>query len=361
MYLGTAIRKETRAEILSRGEAIAFQLEGRIRRAVLAALNEMTDEVTLRQIVTLLESGKAGDILALIDTSKLGGAIESIKAEFVAAVAAAGANAARAPVLRGVGFMFDVLNPRLVDWMQQYSFGLVRDIDAGTKEGIRAALVQGMAEGKGPLDTARQVRSVVGLTERQAKAVLNYRKELETFHLRRTGGGYNVGGKIDRVHGTQVYRPLEDGTPKDGITERRLRDFRYDGQLNRAMESKTPLKPEQIDKMVAAYQRKYLKHRAETIARTESIRANNIGVLDAWRQAIASGKIPEAQVRKSWLVARDERLCKVCQPIPGLNPKMGLPLGQAFQTPKGPIVAPPIHPSCRCALNVRMYETHELA
>jgi hypothetical protein len=48
-------------------------------------------------------------------------------------------------------------------------------------------------------------------------------------------GGYNLGAKIDRVNGAQVFKPGVDGTPKDGITERRLRDFRYDKQLLRSV------------------------------------------------------------------------------------------------------------------------------
>ena len=130
--------------------------------------------------------------------------------------------------------------------------------------------------------------------------------------------------------------------------------------MQRAMQTGKPLTPEQIDKMVAAYARKYKAFRARTIARTEAIRANNMGIQDAWRQAIESGKVSESLVRRQWIVARDERLCEICAPIPRLNPKVGVKQGQPFATPKGPMSMPPAHPNCRCTMVIRMWEASDL-
>jgi hypothetical protein len=202
---------------------------------------------------------------------------------------------------------------------------------------------------------------VIGLTDRQAQAVKNFRKELETFHLRRSAGGYNLGGKISRAPGgAQVYALDEDGQLKDGILERRLRDFRFDGQLQRAMQQGKPLTPAQIDKMVEAYARKYLKYRSETIARTEALRTTNFGVQDAWRQAIASGTVPEENIRRQWVLSRDERLCSLCAPVPRMNPKLGVAFGQPFATPKGAQMLPPLHPNCRCTIWVQPFEPAQL-
>jgi hypothetical protein len=88
--------------------------------------------------------------------------------------------------------------------------------------------------------------------------------------------------------------------------------------------------------MVDAYARKYRKYRAETIARTESMRALNMGTQEAWRQAVQDGKIVEDLIRRFWKVAHDERTCPVCKPIPEMNPN-GVKLAQPFATPRGPI------------------------
>lgn len=342
-------------------EALAAKLEPGIAKAIVAALQAQKDAVDLKALAAAIAAGKIDEALSLLGLANIPEALAGVTTSLQNATFTAGGLAASqiAERLSGVTFAFDQLNPRLITWLQTYSLGLIRQIDTTTKEAIRSALTNGMNAGLNPRDAARQVRAVVGLTDKQAKAVQNFRRELERFHLKSTAGGYKLGAKIDRVNGAQVFRPDEDGLPKDGITERRLRDFRYDAQLKRSMTTGKPLTPEQIDKMVDAYSRKYLKFRSETIARTEAIRTTNFGVQDAWRQAIEKGKVPESLVRRTWIVARDERTCEICSPIPGLN-KKGVMFGQPFQTPDGPQFLPPMHPNCRCTIWIRRFEASQL-
>ena len=352
-------RSDPGAEI----DAFASKLEPGLAKAILAAFDAQKDAVSLDALVAAIESGDVGKVLALLGLPELEAGMAGVVTALQNATFAAGGAIGAAEVARitGVTFAFNQLNPRLITWLQTYSLGLIRQINDGTREGIRQYLVAGMQSGANPRDTAREVRSVIGLTDRQAQAVKNFRKELQTFHLKRSAGGWNLGGKISRAPGgAQTFAVDEDGLPKDGILERRLRDFRFDGQLQRAMASGKPLTPEQIDKMVDAYARKYLRHRSENIARTEALRTTNFGVQDAWRQAIEQGKVPEELVRRQWAVSRDERLCSVCSPIPKLNPKRGVKFGEPFTTPKGPQFLPPLHPNCRCSITVRLWEPSQL-
>lgn len=362
MDLGTYFLKSARDRVTTAElERLAAGLEPKIATAIREALQRQKRAADdLDAIAEALRTGDVGRVLTLLDLESMTDAITGVKLQITNTVAAAGALAASGPTLRGAGFVFDALNPQLLTWLQTYSFDLIRQVNAASKEGVREALTAGAVAGSGPRETAVKIQQVVGLTESQARAVLNYRRELETFHQRRTGGGYNVGAKIDRVNGHQVFRPDEHGRPKDGIEQRRLRDFRYDSTLRRAIETRKPIHPTTINRMVAAYQAKYIKHRAKTIARTEALRATNYGILDAWRQAITAGKVSEDYVRKFWTVARDERACKICAPIPEMNPENGQRFSMPFATPKGPTLAPPIHPQCRCTLFVRTFEPWEL-
>ena len=347
-------------------EAMARKLEPRLARAILQALQEQGDTLNLAAIEEALRAGRPDQVLAMISADKLDAAMGVTQSALQDAVFTVGAEAAagllRQPVLRGTAFRFNNLNPRLISWLQTYSLNLIREMTNSTREGVRTVLTAGMAEGAGPRDVARDVKQVVGLTDRQAQAVVNFRRSLESFHERRSAAAWGLGNKIDRAPGgAQVFKPDDDGTPMDGIDERRLRDFRYDQMLRRAMQQGKPLSQAQIDKMVDAYRRKYLKHRAETIARTEALRTTNVGVQDAWRQAIEQGKVSEELVRRKWVVASDERLCEFCAPIPGLNPKLGVPFQQPFETPKGPTMLPPLHPNCRCTVFIRVYEPVQIA
>jgi hypothetical protein len=356
------VAKSTDPELLTLIERLARKIEPALAKAVMGYLETMKGGIDLQALADALQTGDVGKViglLAMIDT----GAAKAATVDAVQTAVWGGAALAAAEInstIGGVHFVFDKLNPRLVTWLQTYSLGLIKQINDQTKEAIRDKLIVGMTDGKNPVAVARQIKGAIGLTDRQAKAVSNYRKELETFHLKTKAGGYGLGKPIDRVNGRQVFQPDDDGTPKDGIDLRRLRDFRYDGQLQQAMATGKPLKPAQIDKMVAAYERKYLRHRSETIARTEALRTTNYGVQDAWRQAIEVGKADETLVRRKWKVAFDERTCDVCSPIPGMNNKKGVKFDQPFATPKGPVMLPPLHPNCRCTVFLRQYEPEQL-
>lgn len=357
------ITKAGKDDLLTEIERLAKKIEPVLANAIMAYLQGMKDSVDLDALAAALASGDIGKVIGILAGADLNAAKAQVADSIQAAVWGGGVIASLGinQGIKGVHFAFDKLNPRLITWLQTYSLNLIRQITDETKEAIRDKLITGMNAGTNPIAVAREVKGAIGLTTRQAQAVKNYRKELETFHLKTSAGGYGLGSQIDRVNGRQVFKPDEDGTPMDGIDLRRLRDFRYDGQLKTAMTTGKPLKPEQIDKMVAAYERKYLRHRSETIARTEALRTTNFGVQDAWRQAIEGGKASESLVRRQWIVAKDERLCEVCAPIPKMNHKRGVKFDQPFASPKGPVMLPPVHPNCRCTIFIRQWEPEQLA
>lgn len=102
------------------------------------------------------------------------------------------------------------------------------------------------------------------------------------------------------------------------------------------------LTPAQREKAAARMTRK----RAETIARTESIAASNIGQIGTWKDLQAAGLLPP-DARKRWVVTHDDRLCPICRPMAGQT----VPIAALFDsTTAGSILAPPLHPNCRCAV-----------
>lgn len=356
--------RKDRTDPASIYEAVATRFEPKLADAIMSAFTEQAAALDLDALADAIEAGDVSKVLSMLDLDPSLAAMRTVtpvvqETTYAGGVAATATISAWKPTRLTV--LFDTLNPRLTQWLQTYNLALIRQINEGTREGVRQYLVAGMQAGRNPKAVAREIKEIVGLTDRQARAVYNFRRELEEFHLRRTGGGYGIGRRIDRVNGTQVLRPGADGKPKDGINERRLRDFRFDRQLGRAVSSGKPLSQQQIDKMVAGYARKYRAYRSRTIARTEAIRATNVGVQEAWHQAIQSGVVPEGLTRKKWIVATDERTCEVCGPIPSMNPAIGVKHGRPFQTPQGPVDLPPVHPNCRCTIFYRVYEPSQVS
>lgn len=349
-------------------DKLAVFHEPKVAAAVYAVLDKYADALDVESLIAALATGNTDNVMAVVDTAMK--AVEGAMAGKLAdslqdAVWATGAVALAAPntapTLKGVSFHFNRVNPVLGDWLSHYDLHLIQQINDTTKEAVRAVLLDNVTAGKSPIAMAKTIKESVGLTKRQTAAVQNFRKELETFHLKRSAAGWGLGTGPDKVNGHNVFKPGPDGDPLDGVLNRRLRDLRYDKALIKAMQTKTPLKPDQIDKMVEAYARKYRRHRAMTIARTETMRAANVGVQEAFRQAIEKGVLSENLVRRRWIVTKDERTCKICAPIPVMNPELGVKFAEPFATPDGPVMLGPVHPACRCTIFIYLIEPWQAA
>lgn len=337
------IEKEAGDDAWARVEALARRYEPAIAEAILKALESVRDRIALE---ALAEALAAGDLAAA--SAALGIDLDAFRgvSQILGAAARVGAaTLATAPGLRPELRLLigqPAQNPLLRQWLDSYTLPLIRQIAEDTRAGIHAALTAGFQAGVNPLDTARAVRghltapaaaehaklvkSLAGLTEHQTRAVLNFRRMLTEL----------------------------DAT----ALTRALRDKRHDKTLLRAIKDAKPLSPERIEAMVARYAQRFLKYRAEVIARTESLRAANMGVVGTWAQAAASGAVAAALVRKEWIVGPPERLCAVCRVVPERNRGEGWGIGleQAFDTPNGPVQVPPLHPQCRCIVFCRTIE-----
>lgn len=89
--------------------------------------------------------------------------------------------------------------------------------------------------------------------------------------------------------------------------------------------------------------------RADKIAHTETMRAANEGVLEAWQQATESGLL-EGTEKKEWITTPDDRLCPICEPLDGQT----VGLNEQFDVEGGDLDGPPAHPNCRCTLGLSL-------
>jgi hypothetical protein len=214
---------------------------------------------------------------------------------------------------------FNMQNPRVADFIRGYVFSLISGISQETQAGIQTLLLHAVTQGIAPAQQARFIQPMIGLTERDAQAALNYRRALEE----------------------RQYRSALD---------RALRDGRYDRMLLGAIQRKEPLKQQQIDAMVQRYVERSLRNRAENIARTETIRAAHAGLRESWRQAQEQGFL-KSGTRQKWILATDERRCDICPQVVQMNPD-GVLLGSKFRSPVGLVDGPPLHPRCRCSMGL---------
>ena len=182
---------------------------------------------------------------------------------------------------------FDVTNPQASLYARDKVGTLIDQIGEDQLKTIRQAVKDAMDSGLSSRKVANRVFESVGLQSRQYMALQNYRADL--------------GGK--------------------GLTSAR------------------------IEKLVKRKEKLYRGLRAEAIARTESMRAANMGQLLLWEEGIKQGQLDPSRLVKKWIVTPDDRLCDRCLAL-GKKP---IPMGQGFANG---VPAPPLHPLCRCAIGL---------
>jgi hypothetical protein len=215
----------------------------------------------------------------------------------------------------GDRFTFDSLSEEVQTELRDAQDELIQQLESDARDAIETIIADGTMEGTALDDVAAQIRDMIGLTDTQSQAVLNYQ------------------------------RMLEDLDP--GALQRQLRNDEYDAVLQDAIDSGTNLSAAAINNMVSDYIDNYLDYRAATIAQTESTRAANAGLHDAYSQAIDRGALSDDAVTRNWQLG--DSPCPICESIPDNNPE-GVGVGEAFDSDDGPIDDPPVHPHCECSV-----------
>lgn len=299
------------------------RFEPRLRRAFFEIVAFLRARRSTAEVIALINAGR---VLQALDVDDLSAAGKTL-AERVNAVYLAAAREVAAMVSERLKVFVpvDLTNPRAVAAMRQVGARLVREVVEDQRAMIREVVAQGIARGMNPRAQARLFREAIGLTARQVRAVENYRRLLETADAE--------------------------------ALERKLRDRRFDASVRAAVEGRRPLTKAQIDKMVAAYQRRYLKFRAETIARNEALAALHAGAEEGWRSAIDAGHVDPEELTRKWVTAGDGRVRHSHRAMSG----QVRPFGEAFLTGNGYAIRYPHDPAapaserlqCRCNAVVR--------
>ena len=280
---------------------------------------------TLRQLERLITRGQIEDAVQLAARA---GAI-SFANQSAAVYAASGTATAQAlSKILDVTIDFDTIHDRAVRQMQQNRLLLVREWTNVQRGSARLVLNQAVAEGLGPREVARRFRDVTGLTAHQEGQVQNYR---------------------------QLLRAAERGNA-DALS-RSLRDKRFDGTIRRAIKLRQPIPPDKIDRMVARYRQRYVKRRAETIARTEALSSVNAGNHEAFNQALDGGHVQEHELERTWYATPDERTREAHVNASGQTTGLNDPFsvgGEDMMFPGDMNASAENRINCRCSVGTRI-------
>lgn len=199
--------------------------------------------------------------------------------------------------------------PEAATWAYEEAGKLIVEITSTTRQVVSMLVTRSQLEGWPPPRLAAEIRRHVGLHSRYSNAVLTYQRGL-----------------------------VAQGLPGGRIAE-----------------------------LVTGYAERLKDARAMLIARTETLAAANHGQQMLWQQAYREGFLDPRYVRRKWVVTRDDKLCERCaqmateertyaglfEPFAGVNKVAGQWIEQ-------PVMTPPLHPGCRCAMVLEVLSPAEI-
>lgn len=305
-------------------EAMLVGAEKSIRRAFHDFLAHFSDEEVIAAIERMLAAGEIEAAYRLVEQYSAQMAVNISGNIGIVGTATAKELSDMLPGL--IAVHFDPAHPRAAALIRQNALEFVVGFNGEQRAATRQALVRAYEQGMGERQIAQEFRNSIGLTTRQDQAVANYRQLLE-----------NVGS---------------------GSTEalsRALRNPAKDDMIERYAGIKKPLTPKQIDSMVSSYRKNYLRYRAETIARTEGLKATSIAREEANRQMLAQTGIDPGRVTRIWNATKDGRTrdwhASMNQQPRGIGVKFEDGKGNLLMYPGDPDCPDPSSIiSCRCSL-----------
>lgn len=187
-------------------------------------------------------------------------------------------------------------DPLVKDWLRTHGGELITQLSNESQRAVAAIILRAQASNSFlPLAIARQVRPLIGLTERDAQAVMNRRDKIfQTC----TEGGMSIARATERA----------------------------ERAANRYASTKH-------------------RQRAEAIVHTELAFAYNRGAHAGVTQAIGRGLMGRCEM--VWSTAGTNRVCGRCLALKGTV---------VGHTDESGVTLPPLHPRCRCTIMYREVE-----
>ena len=310
-------------QIKERLRQLLEQTDEEFRTAFFRYVQDIRSDQVLGQIENALRTGDQQTALNIIrgHVERLGNVIPSMYQ--TAANATMGEIDLDLPAT--VAISFDPTNPRAARIMRRERLGFIRDFTRKQLIAVRSVLAEGLQAGDGIADVARRIGDVIGLTEHQVGQVENYRRLV-----------------------------LEDAS--EALT-RDLRDRRFDRTLEGSIRRGEPITAAQADRMTDRYRERFIAHRAETIARTESTRITNQARSESFEQALEQTGIRRDRVVRVWNAVADTRTRDWHSSMDGQERGADEPFldgrGNSLMYPGDPNAPAETVINCRCVLTAR--------
>jgi hypothetical protein len=239
---------------------------------------------------------------------------------------------------------FDGRNPEAEAWLARHSSDLITRLTAEQRHLVREHLAEAMRRGISPRQAALDL---VGRINRATG--------------KREGGVLGLSGPQEGyVRSARDQLASSEASDLRAYLTRTRRDKRFDKSVLKAIREEKPVDRAIAAKAITAYERRLLQLRGETIGRVEAMTSLQQAKFEAYRQAVASGKVAENTVTKVWRSASDLRVRHTHRALSGDS----VGLNGVFRSPSGALLRFPMDTSlgagaeeivgCRCDCEYRI-------
>lgn len=319
-------------------EELMKRLDRATAEAFLAYVSVMKSPIMIREVERLIAANQINEAIRIIDTHLT--RFASVIPRNYTQVANSTVDALEPTIRRlqpRIAISFDPANPRAAAQMQRQSLNLISRIGNEQRTSIRNALTEALNDGEGPRQAARAYRSAIGLTDDQRLAVRRYRDLLEQGSV----------SALDR-----------------GLADRRFAP--HSNTLTARREYVEALTPSDIDRMVEAYEQRYVKYRSEVIARTETTQTVNAANEEAFAQVTDQAGIGDELIERTWQSThdgrtRDSHRNMTTRVVRGLNTPFVTGLGNSAMHPGDPNLPAEDVIQCRCTVTHRILRADEVS
>lgn len=325
-------------------ENLANEWEQKLAQEWLDAIRSITSAVILKDLIAELERGNLEAAMRMLDITPErfarfeAGILQAYNAGGVATVN--GMPSVRDPSGNRVTFSWGVRNTPAEQIMRSHAAGLVDSLVGEQLTSVRSVLVDGLARGKNPRQTALDL---VGKINRRT--------------------GFREGGLIGLMPSSvqtldKIYAGLRSGDAQAmrDYLGYALRDKRFDGHVRRALEQGGAVPADAVDRIVTAYSNKALMERGKALALTETNIALAKAKTDAFQQQIDAGKLEAGDMVKTWgrTISKEPRNGHLA--MAGKS----IPFGEMFTLPSGYQCTGPHDPNlpaselvgCKCYMDI---------
>lgn len=278
----------------NRQHRMAQRLTTPFKVDLVKGVTKFRNDVSTEDIARALARGSIKGVFETIPWHELPGALDPAMEQLAdAAVKGSKSTIDALPKHISTNLRYDVRNKQVAALLKTRTGEQITALQDGTLAAVRLATRRALTHGLSPRDVADEIKGSIGLNDRQAVALSNFRAGL-----------------------------LARGKHTD----------------------------DQVDRLVDAYGARLLDQRAVMIARTEVRFATNAAQQAVWSAADKDGLLPPDSVRV-WIV--DGNPCpELCRPMNGKTAR----LGEAWTLPDGREVMVPTesHPHCYCVEQLRL-------